>query len=295
MAYQLNREENLEEGIQRIAKELVDTAIADIESEEMDPNMKVHEVRKRCKEFRGLVRLVRPAFEDTYKFENVWYRDSARQLTHIRDSHTIINTLEKLLENFSQVIMSDELLPLKEALELRKEEITGNDYLKEKLSAFKQRMILGRERIDYWHLDKNNFFAAQRGSIKTYKRAHKAMNEAYNYPTVESFHEWRKRVKYHWYHTRLLELSRQDVLTDYAEEVHKLSEFLGEEHDLAVLKQILLDENNDLIDNRTLRSLFGIINQRRKELRSEARPIGMRLFSEKTSAMANRFRHYWQD
>lgn len=46
-------------------------------------------------------------------------------------------------------------------------------------------------------------------------------------------HEWRKRVKYGWYHMRLLTDASPAILSPLEERLHDLSDALGGDHDLA--------------------------------------------------------------
>ena len=47
----------------------------------------VHDVRKRCKKVRGLLRLVRPGLGPDYRRANADVRDAARELSSLRDAH----------------------------------------------------------------------------------------------------------------------------------------------------------------------------------------------------------------
>lgn len=63
MAYALAQDDDtVEAGMRRIAAEQIERAIAEIDDTGLDRHETVHQVRKRCKKVRGLVRLVRPAF-----------------------------------------------------------------------------------------------------------------------------------------------------------------------------------------------------------------------------------------
>ncbi len=67
MSYRLQRSESVIQGVKRIAREQLDKALTDIKNEDMDRHEAVHQVRKRFKKIRGLIRLVRPSFEKTYR------------------------------------------------------------------------------------------------------------------------------------------------------------------------------------------------------------------------------------
>ena len=57
----------------------------------------VHEARKHLKKARALIRLVRPATGDAfYKDENAALRKAAQRMSSIRDSHVLVQTIEKL-------------------------------------------------------------------------------------------------------------------------------------------------------------------------------------------------------
>ncbi len=70
---------SVEANLRKIAASQINRAIAEIDDPDLEPHKTVHQVRKRCKKLRGLVRLVRDAF-DAYKVENVSFRDAAAQL-----------------------------------------------------------------------------------------------------------------------------------------------------------------------------------------------------------------------
>jgi hypothetical protein len=54
----------------------------------------VHQVRKLCKKLRGLIRLVRPEF-DNFQKEDEFFRDAARELSYVRDAQSIIGLIDR--------------------------------------------------------------------------------------------------------------------------------------------------------------------------------------------------------
>jgi len=55
------------------------------------------------------------------------------------------------------------------------------------------------------------------------------------HPHPENYHEWRKRVKEHWYHVRLLEVTVADG--GYEKSLKELETALGEDHNLVLLQE----------------------------------------------------------
>ena len=80
-----------------------------------------------------------------------------------------------------------------------------------------------------------------------------------------AFHEWRKRVKDHWYQVRLFARlpngprSRTDTL-------RRLEQWLGKDHDLATLRSIVLDGDDRYGDAHARTMLLGSITKRQKSL-----------------------------
>lgn len=204
MSYHLYRKKTVRAGIVKIAKSQIDKAIEEIDDEELDRHEVVHQVRKRCKKLRGLIRLIRPIFPE-YKTENAFFRDAAGELSSVRDAQSVIECFNDLTEYYQDGTGNVSFEPIRRQLIERREEVVDDAVeLEEKLKKFRVRMIEARGRVKKWKIGKEGFDAIADGFIKTYKRGRKAFPKAYEKPSTENFHEWRKRVKYHWYHCRLL-------------------------------------------------------------------------------------------
>lgn len=294
MAYRFKSSESVEEGVQRAAREQIDKAVAEIDDPELDRHEAVHQVRKRCKKIRGLIRLVRPQFESTYDRENAWYRDAARRLSYVRDAHSIIETLHQLMDHFDEQIDPDGFAVIDQRLATRRDEVAQDEVgLQERLAEFRRRMVEGRERVAAWRVSDKGFDAVEGGLLKTYGRGCAAMAEAFAHPSAESFHEWRKRAKYHWYHLRLVRPIWEDPMKARRDEADLLADLLGDDHDLSVLRATLLEQPEDFGGEDTLPAVMGLIAQYQAELRQRAELLGLRLFAEKPKRLASRFRAYW--
>ena len=130
--------------------------------------------------------------------------------------------------------------------------------------------------------------------METYASGCRALRSAYAEPAAETFHKWRKRTKYHRQHTRLLRDLRRPITRGWQMEVAALSDLLGSEHDLALFRATLLDKGLALAGDRDQRALLALIDQRGTGLRSQARPLGERIFAEKPRQLVRRFGKYWK-
>jgi CHAD domain-containing protein len=295
MAFCLLQNETVGEGIKRIVNEEIEDAIKEIDDPKLKRSEAVHQVRKRCKKIRGVLRIVRPQFEATYQFENAWFRDTARGLSPVRDAEAMIETYDELLDKFSDQVDRRAFAPVRRALTLRRKRIVEETTdLDQKLEELRARMHEAAERVANWNLNTKEFDGIEGGLVQAYRRGRKVMTVAYESPTVENFHEWRKRVKYHGYHMRLIRELWKPVMRPLRNEVDELSDLLGDDHNLAVFHKALLEHPGKYGDKRDIQALLGLIDRSSAELRAEAKTIGTRIFAENPQAFCRRFRTYWQ-
>lgn len=191
----------------------------------------VHQVRMHLKKARAVLRLVGSAFDERYAALNRALRDVARLLSAGRDD-------EILLETFGRLTAA---LPQDERTELA----VVNERLARRRAAAMQ--IRTADRIQWllalvrlqsallpWPATGRAALAA--GWRAGFKRARKSWLELAHDRDPEHVHEWRKRVKSHWYHARLLRGHTPDGSRQRRRQLRNLSVLLGEFHDLAVLR-----------------------------------------------------------
>jgi len=292
MEYTIQPDETVSNGIKRIIRGKVDTGIDHIDSD-MDRHETVHEVRKRCKEVRAALRLVRGVLP-TYSSENAHYRDAARRVSDIRDAQALIETFDDHVTpavETRDALDEDTMSEIRAALVDRRETMAMDQEFDGRLGAIRADLVEGRERVDDLPIATEGFDAVAGGLRKSYKRARNRMEEAYEDPEMERFHVWRKRVKYHRYHSRLLRSAWVGPMKARRSELKTLSDLIGDEHDLAVFLETMSEE--ELFDPATRESLEQVIMARRSELQRKGRPIGERLFAEEPDELVERIRAYW--
>ncbi len=293
MAYRLSKNKSVEKSVRKIALEQIDKAIGEIKDKNLDHHEKVHQVRKRCKKLRALIRLVRPKFKD-YSIENAVLRDAARQLSFIRDAQSIIESLDRLSEHFQPHIDNKVFTSIrKELIARRKHFVENKGDLDQELEQFHAEMKEIRRRCRKWQIEGTNFTSIAGGLRKTYRRGRKALDKACETPTTENFHEWRKRVKYHWYQSRLLRQIWPGMMRARRTTANDLANLLGDDHDMAILGETLRDDFKDFSGKNRLEEIFGLIERRRRELQNAARPLGEWLYAENGKQLTKRYSSYW--
>lgn len=292
MQYTIQPNEQVSDEIKRIVDGKIELAIEHID-ESNDRHDTVHEVRKRCKEIRAAVRLVRPVLP-TYKQENVHYRDAARRISDIRDAHAAIETFDDHLRPAVEArgVLDDQTLSdIRSILVDRRETIAAEQNLTQRLTAVREDLIEGRTRVPDLPIATEGYDAVAGGLRKSYNRARNRMVEAYEEPEFERFHEWRKRIKYHRYHTRLLRRVWEGPMKRRRTELKELSDIIGYENDLAEFELMMKDE--ELFEPETRELLTELITAKRAEFHRQGRPLGECLFAEDPDRLVDRFGAYW--
>lgn len=295
MAYTLKPGESPAHGIKRIALEQIDKAVDSLNGSE-DRNEAVHDARKRFKKIRALLRLVRDEIgEEVYQAENRCFRDAGRTLSAVRSSQVMIETLDALLDQYDAQLVTSAFQPIREALTAEHEaQIRRVLDDQEAIAHVLGTLSEARERVMTWPIESTGFDAFRKGLKRVYQRGYKAMDAAYADPDAETFHEWRKRVKYLWYHLRVLQTLWPGLLAPLADEAHTLADLLGDEHDLAELKQTLQTLPAVDYSSNSVRLLFPLIWQERNDLQRRAAELGKRLYAEKPSDFVHRVESYWE-
>lgn len=232
MPYRFKINEPVEKGFRRIAREQFDSSIAELAGPTADPKS-VHECRKSIKRLRALIRLTAATIgTKKARRRTKALGEIGRLLSARRDQTVMFETIEKLAQEFPEAGAA--FAPLKATLTAR----AGNQ--PERLdaeTADRARGLLGAEAKKIERLDfKHQGFAALAGGLDTsYRKARKAIAYAYDEPTDENFHELRKAVQWHWRQMALLARAWPDEFAVRVNASRELSQWLGDDHDLAVL------------------------------------------------------------
>jgi CHAD domain-containing protein len=109
------------------------------------------------------------------------------------------------------------------------------------------------------------------GIDRAYRRGRKGYKGA-SHASTEELHQWRKRAKDLWYHHRLIKDANPSVVAAYAKDAHQLSDLLGDDHDLAVVRATIVHQDPPAATAPVdLDPVVDLIDERRSELQAEAR------------------------
>ena len=116
--------------------------------------------------------------------------------------------------------------------------------------------------------------------VRAYRRARKALAEVHAIPSDSVFHNWRKRVKDHWYHVRLLE-GLNSGAASRARALRHLEKCLGDDHNLVLLRGKILQHPAHFSDEKTMALVLGCAVRYQQSLRRRALKLGERAFARK--------------
>ncbi len=118
------------------------------------------------------------------------------------------------------------------------------------------------------------------GLRKIYRQGRKAFTAAAGRTTTASIHEWRKKNKYFANAVDVLGKGAQFRQVSLAKKAARLGDWLGEEHDLAVLIGTIHRDTRTLSATSNER-LQGAIASRRRKLQKKALRLGATLYAKK--------------
>jgi len=294
MSYRITIGSGVEGEVCRVAGEQIDKAARELNDEDLPFHERIHQVRKRLKKVRGVLRLVRPALGNQYSEANIYFRDLGRQLAGLRDAEAMVEAVEGLIANSSDREESGALEEVRRALAERRKRLvqekhSGGVAVDEVARELDRASGMARG----WELRSEAFQAVAGGVRKTYSRGRAGRKRAFKKGTAEAFHEWRKRVKYHWLHVRLLREAWPEPMKARRDEAKRLAGLLGDDHDLAVLGNHLTNERKYELDPDTLARALLAARKRSAALRAEAAPLGAKLFAEAPKQHIDRLGRLW--
>ena len=296
MSFQLKRSERVPDGVRRIVRERIDRALKALD----DSNGKVsdagiHEARRRLKEVRATLRLVRDDLgAGVFGRENRTFRDVARPLSKVRDAKVSVDSLDGLVKHFEARTALESFAGLRQVLvnrqHLIRKEATRHHGT---VPHIARRIRTAKKRIKKWPLQRRGWNAIEGGLRRVYAQGRDAMKDVTAEPTDNAFHEWRKRAKDLRYELKLLQSAWPQIVNALAEQAHQLTNSLGEDHDLAVLRITALAESNDCASDKN-QSLVALIDERRAELQKESIALGAVVYAENPKVFVHRMKGYWK-
>ena len=152
-------------------------------------------------------------------------------------------------------------------------------------------MRRARDRVARWPIREDGWQALRPGLRRIYRRGRADWRAAAANPSAARLHEWRKRSKDVRYVLELLECVWPKVMHAFAGSVDALTDRLGEDHDLALLRRFALDVCGN---GGNLKTLLAVIDGSRRELQVASWTLAARIYAERPRRFSRRHAIYWR-
>lgn len=289
MSYRFKVKEPLADGVRRVALDQIEIADAELRNN-ADGAAAIHNARRCLKRLRALLRLIRPGLpNDVYKREAARLAETGRLLAGERDRHVMRQTLRKLEGSYGA---------LPEETQVHLEALLAQPHGKgdappEQARRKAMSKLAAARKFFAGHAVENvgigNIFD---GVERVYRKARRMHRQCMREVSDEDFHTWRKSVQQHWRHMQLLSRAWPEALGARAFEAKRLSQLLGEDHDLHVLASFARAHAGALPEPG-LAALKSQTRESQEHLRAMARLYGERLFAERADDLIERLGSYW--
>jgi len=288
MPYRFKIHEPAEKGFRRIAREQLDSSLAELSGPETTAKC-VHECRKSIKRLRALLRLAAGgAGSKKARRRTKALGEIGRLLSARRDQTVMLETISKLADEYSDGAAA--LAPFRANLAGNAE--SEHDRLDPETAGRARDLLIDEaKKIAGLKFKKHGFAALAGGLEESYRRGRKAARWAYEEPTDENFHELRKAVQWHWRQMALLGRAWPDEFAVRVNAARELSQMLGDDHDLAVLAAAVSAAPDLTEDQKD--AAIAICRRKQQVLRAQAEFRVKRLYCEKTRDFIRRAGAYW--
>jgi CHAD domain-containing protein len=296
MAFEFKRREPVSKAFRRLFCGRIENALNDLEqcNNRLDA---VHEVGKEIKRLRALLRLFRAAIK---RSDRKWcakkLRQAAAYLADARDAHVKSVALTELAKHFKQN-------PATQATHSFAgiQKMLDDDCCKEQARLLRAgtkpvSRILKKlaKAVSEIHLKCSGWQALAPGLKRTYGRGRRGHALARQNRTDSDFHQWRKRVKDLYYHLGLLCPMWPEQMCAAEAELDRLGELLGDDHDLALLKELAGTKRFKKRLGKEIDLLAKLCSNRQQALRRQAMALGSKFYQDKPSVFDNRLGQYWK-
>lgn len=285
--------ESVSEGLQRIVAEQVQLAIWELSADPGPTDHAVHEARKCLKKSRSAMRLLQNVLGQEYKKGNAVLRDAGRKLSPVRDSQALIEIFDELNDRYRDELGDRTLVSIRDGLVKRKHKLARDFQQKRTRGAVLKTLRAFAKRVEKWKLNNAGLPALSKNFARTMRRNQQACRAAYAEARPDSFHEWRKRAKDLRYHFNLVSKAWPEVLGGYEAAAKDLESKLGDDHNLVVLRDAILEKPHTFGKKEDISAFLKIVDDHQRKLRSDCRTLADRLYNEKPKRWRRRLELCW--
>jgi CHAD domain-containing protein len=292
MSYSLDPATRMSEAVRRVAFTELDLANAAL-STTRDRHSGVHSARKCLKRLRSLLLLVRPGVPEPM-IGNLSERLAAiaRELAPARDANALLDAIDKLEPDEETFAATSPIRSLRAWLEKRRE-IAERNLESSAASEATRGLRELKPALGGLTIHPDDFTPLAKGLRQSYRATRRSFRHAFATGNDDDFHEWRKGVQHHWRQMQLIGPCAASELSGRAEAARALSQLLGDDHDIALLRRLISTPTMVFGSSDDTAAFLKRCRKRHKALRQEARARAGRLFAERSRPFAEHVESAW--
>ena len=294
MAYEFKGRKAVGTQLARVVAKEFDRALEEVGgSQIVDRTEAVHEARRRVKKIRAVVRLLQRDLGKDHRILNRQLRTIAHQLSSLRDVDAAVEMMQSVRDRYPRLVTPSIFAAVQRGLLARKRgtvEHLHPDHLLPRVARELRRLAKAMPR----RIRRvGGYTSVRAGMLRAYRRARNAMASVNANPDDMRFHLWRRRVKDHWYHVRLLEGLNAHA-NARGRGLKRLEAWLGDDHNLVLLRATILSAPARFGDERATAIVLGCVTKHHATLRKRALKLGGRMFAGKPGVFRGSIDSWWR-
>lgn len=276
----------------RLLKDQVDEAGDELGDDERSLPERVHRARQGLKKARAMARLLRgEAKRRRLRQVQTLCRDAGRILSEVRDAQVLRQTGRDLFARYRETVPLEQLASLQATLRRLARRLIEDAAKPERLKLAGKEIHRAAEAAARLRPVSRGWEALEDGLTKTYREARQGYLLCRRQPTPEFLHDWRKQTKYVRYQVESLCESHSPKLEALAAKLHRLSDLLGELHDLDVFRAAMRRAD---VAAAEMRAVDRMVDARQRELEQSSLELGAELFGERAVEFAEHLHAEWK-
>lgn len=286
MQYLINTQEPPGDEVRRVLREQCQRVLELLQDWRVDPADRIHRARQTCKRLRALARILKAGAPYVAHVENRFFRDIQKRLAYARDAEALVEALDYLEAGVTDERLKESIGMLRGSLAARAgrgvaEHLPALEGQVRLCCAELEKAARRLERLPLGALKRRDL---RRGARRTWERCAGEFAELGLDSPPESFHRWRRHIKYAFYQTQLLAALAPEEAARRESRLRELAQLLGHGQDLELLDDLLQQQADALGIDTHIQRLRRLIAMSLKGLRAQALAAGREIFGSGAEA-----------
>jgi CHAD domain-containing protein len=284
--------------VRELARKRFDSLQKCLKAHPEDVNAAVHNARRDLKKLRALLRLIRPMLgEDDYHSQNACLRSAGRLMAPLRDAWARLLLIQNMCEELNTGPGARGLEIAADRLRNSYEE-TLRDHPPERiLPEVAEQLAATRKLSKEWPEPDGvplTFSFCAKGLHRSYQRSRERLLRNLANPTSSNLHEWRKCCKDLRYQLEFLDTACQKAFRPTTVSLRDLTDSLGKNHDLSVLRETLESEVRGELSKTQLLVLHDTLEVRQRTSMDASLTLGFQFFSPRPKHFCAELESIWE-